>query len=145
MGDAYEARVISAGQAASAGGNNSHANRSSHNTKTNLLQAQHTENNVEQQEMNDIQVRVINDTAAGGSAGAGRTRDSIEVAMASPEEMENLPLPSLPATTSSAQSNLNNELQQVTTHALINETAENSNGAANTNNEEVPQVKISNL
>lgn len=139
--------MISAGQQASAGGNNSHANRSSHNTKTNLLQAQHTaDNNVEQQEMNDIQVRVINDNASNAAA-AARKRDSIEVAMASPEEMENLPLPSLPTTSSQSSSSKNNELQQVTTHALINETAENGNGAAASNNtsEEVPQVKISNL
>lgn len=76
------------------------------------------ENNVEQQEMNDITVRVINDSAP------THRNDQIEVAMASPED-ENLDLP------------VNNQIQQQVTTALVNNSEEN--------NEEVPQVKISNL
>lgn len=144
--DASKATVISdhRGNRGGTNGGNSNANNPSslgaggfylHHNRTG-------ENNLEQQEMNDIQVRVINDHPK-------RNNDvtAIEVAMASPED-ENLPPPayveprsiSVPVSSAAEQSNV------TTTAALVNETNENG-AASNANNaDEVPrEVKISNL
>ena len=84
---------------------------------------------VQQQEMNDIQVRSVVNNAANMNAGSNNAQHeaTIEVAIASPEDEA--------------------VEDTVTTAALVNNTGNNSvtdkdNNAAN---DEIPQVKISNL
>ena len=163
-----ETTVIQGGQGI--GGNGNTRNRltnlnSGNQNNTNNSNPEQTGNQSRDvQEMNDIQVRVINDnlnTISGPSGGNGNTgktgknwrhnESKIEVAMASPEE-ENLPpeveppsyLPPQVTTalvneTSSAS--LNNS-SKAEAEALCDQKTETGNGNAA---EELPQVKISNL
>ena len=151
------------------GGNGNTRNRltnlnSGNQNNTNNSETGNQSRDIVSQEMNDIQVRVINDnlnTISGPSGGNGNTgktgknwrhnESKIEVAMASPEE-ENLPpeveppsyLPPQVTTalvneTSSAS--LNNS-SKAEAEALCDQKTETGNGNAA---EELPQVKISNL
>ena len=157
------------------GGNGNTRNRltnlnSGNQNNTNNSNNQETGNQQQSrdvQEMNDIQVRVINDNVNTSGSGGGTTSGSrsnwrhneatIEVAMASPDE-ENLPpeieQPPLyiPPQVTTALVNetsmaINNSSSQAATDAeALCSSGNNGTNATNTAaGEELPQVKISNL